>query len=269
MKKVKIAFIGVGNMASAIIGGVAEDGISHSDVILFDRHPVKTAPFKTQGYTVASSAVNAAEQADIIVLATQPQSFPELLSELGTAQLDGKCFVSIAAGIKTETVCSGLGKEVPVIRVMPNAPLRIGKGATAVTRNSSVSESDFRLICRIFSRMGEIIILPEDKMNEIISVTGSSPAYVYLFIKSIIDAAREQGIEADEHQLRNIVCRTVIGSAKLMMHSDLTAEQLLDAVQTPGGTTEPAVQTLIKRGMPEIIAEAMRACTDRAYELGK
>ncbi len=111
MKKVKIAFIGVGNMASAIIGGVAEDGISHSDVILFDRHPVKTAPFKTQGYTVASSAVNAAEQADIIVLATQPQSFPELLSELGTAQLDGKCFVSIAAGIKTETVCSGLGKK--------------------------------------------------------------------------------------------------------------------------------------------------------------
>jgi len=92
MKKVKIAFIGVGNMASAIIGGVAEDGISHSDVILFDRHPVKTAPFKTQGYTVASSAVDAAEQADIIVLATQPQSFPELLSELGTAQLDGKCF---------------------------------------------------------------------------------------------------------------------------------------------------------------------------------
>ena len=103
MKKVKIAFIGVGNMASAIIGGVAEDGISHSDVILFDRHPVKTAPFKTQRYTVASSAVDAAEQADIIVLATQPQSFPELLSELGTAQLDGKCFVSIAAGIKTET----------------------------------------------------------------------------------------------------------------------------------------------------------------------
>lgn len=269
MKRVKIAFIGVGNMASAIIGGVAEDGIAHGDVILFDRHAEKAAPFAERGYTVASSAPDAAEQANIIVLATQPQAFPELLAELGTAALDGKCFVSIAAGVTTAAVCSGLGRDVPVIRVMPNAPLRIGKGATAVTRNGSVNETDFRLVCRIFSRMGEIIILPEDKMNEIISVTGSSPAYVYLFIKSIIDSARRQGIEADEHQLRNLVCRTVIGSAELMMRSPLTAEQLLDAVQTPGGTTEPAVKTLLERDMPGIIDAAMQACTDRAYELGK
>lgn len=269
MKKVRIAFIGVGNMANAIIGGVSEDGIAPGDVILFDRHPEKIKPYADKGFTAATSASDAAGQADIIVLATQPQSFPDLLSELSTAPIDGKCFVSIAAGVKTESVCTGLRREAPVIRVMPNAPLRIGKGATAITRNSSVSEADFRLICRIFSRMGEIIILPEEKMNEIISVTGSSPAYVYLFIKSIIDSAVSQGIVADEGTLRNLVCRTVIGSAELMMNSDRTADELLRAVQTPGGTTEPAVQTLIEKGMPEIIAAAMEACTKRAYELGK
>ena len=256
--KNKYAFLGVGNMASAIIKGLMLDGTDPSDTILFDKEKSKITEFEKEGFQTAESAEEAIKFADFIVLAVQPQNFEQLFESIRGMDTDGKCFVSIAAGISIEK-----------IRTMPNAPLRIGKGVTALTRNSLVSDKSFALICRMFSRIGEILTLTEDKMNAVISATSSAPAYVYLFIKSIMDAAKTEGIELSEAEMKNVICRMVIGSAELMMNSDDSPDALIKRVTTPGGTTEPAVKVLKDRGMPEIIAEAMMACVQRAEELGR
>lgn len=269
--KNKYAFLGVGNMASAIINGITAGGTMPSDTILFDKDNNKVSEFSKKGFLVAKSAAEAVEFADFIVLAVQPQSFPALLGSLRESgvKTGEKCFISIAAGVSIEKICTMLGEDVAVIRTMPNAPLMIGKGVTALTRNKLVSDKTFEIVCRMFSRVGEILTISEDKMNEIISVTASAPAYVYLFIKSIADAAIAEGIEINETEIKNIVCRMVIGSAELMLRSNDSPAALIHHVTTPGGTTEPAVKTLVDRGMPQIIADAMKACVDRAVELGK
>ena len=269
--KNRYAFLGVGNMASAIIRGISADGVSPSDSILYDINSEKCEAFAKEGFAVAKSAAEAVRFADFIVLAVQPQAFPSLIGELRESGVctDGKCFVSIAAGVSIGKICELFGKEVAIIRTMPNAPLMIGKGVTALTRNTLVNDKSFGTVCRMFSRVGEILTLPEDKMNEVISVTSSAPAYVYLFIKSITDAAIAQGISDDEKFMKDIICRMVIGAAELMLGSNESPDALIRRVCTPGGTTEPAVQTLIDRGMPQIIADAMDACVKRAGELGK
>lgn len=267
--KTKYAFLGVGNMASAIIKGLMLDGTDPSDTILFDKEKSKILDFAEKDFRSAESAEEAINFADFIVLAVQPQNFAQLFENIRGMNTDGKCFVSIAAGISIEKICNLLGHDAAVIRTMPNAPLRIGKGVTALTRNSLVNDKSFATVCRMFSRIGEILTLTEDKMNAVISATSSAPAYVYLFIKSIMDAAKAEGIELSEKDMKNVICRMVIGSAELMMNSDDSPDALIKRVTTPGGTTEPAVKVLKERGMPEIIAEAMRACVQRADELGR
>lgn len=267
----KYAFLGVGNMASAIIRGISADGVAPSDCILYDVDSAKCNAFAGEGFAVARSAAEAVRFADFTVLAVQPQVFPALIEELRESGVptDGKCFVSIAAGVSIGRICGLFGKEVAVIRTMPNAPLMIGKGVTALTRNALVSDKSFGTVCRMFSKVGEILTLTEDKMNGVISATSSAPAYVYLFIKSITDAAIAQGISDDEKFMKEIICRMVIGAAELMLGSEESPDSLVRRVCTPGGTTEPAVQTLIERGMPQIIADAMDACVKRAEELGR
>lgn len=267
---VKYAFLGVGNMAGAIIRGLIADEVDAHNVALYDVDKSKYTPFEAEGCVVMESASNAVDFADYIVLAVKPQSFPELLSELrdSHANFEKKCVVSIAAGISSEYICEYLGHDVAVIRTMPNAPLMIGKGVTALSPNNNVGDRSFSLICRMFSRVGDIVTLPEDRMNAIISVTSSSPAYVYLFIKSITDAAVAAGLPIEEQRAKELVCRMVIGAAEMMLKSNESPSELIDRVATPGGTTAPAVDVLKKRGMPEMIAEAMAACTKRAEELG-
>ena len=174
--KTKYAFLGVGNMASAIIKGLMLDGTDPSDTILFDKEKSKILDFAEKGFRSAESAEEAINFADFIVLAVQPQNFAQLFENIRGMNTDGKCFVSIAAGISIEKICNLLGHDAAVIRTMPNAPLRIGKGVTALTRNSLVNDKSFVVVCRMFSRIGEILTLTEDKMNAVISATSSAPA---------------------------------------------------------------------------------------------
>jgi len=258
------AFIGVGNMASAIIGGLKEK----YPVVLYDKDVTKYEKYTADCYSAASSASDAVSAADYIVLAVKPQNFPEVLGGIAADGIDltGKTFVSIAAGITISKIEEYLGK-VSCIRTMPNTPLMIGKGVTILCRNERVSDEAFGDITDMFASIGKTAELPEKDMNAIISATGSSPAYVYLFVKAICDGAREQGL--DYENMTELVCSVLVGSACMLTETGKSPEELIRMVTSPNGTTEKAMKVLYEKDFEGIIKEAMVRCTERAVELSK
>lgn len=270
MKK-KIAFIGVGNMAHAIINGILNNSkdFTKDSIILFDKNP---SQLDDLGFlTSANDAVQAVKDADFVVFAIKPQNFPDVLSELKNSGIDthGKVFITIAAGISCEYICSYL-PNAAVVRAMPNTPMLIGQGVCSVCKNEYVSDDDFKTAFALFSALGVAFELTEDKMNAIISLTSSSPAYIFLFIKALMDGAVKQGLEfEDEKELRRIACSTVIGSAMLLMESEKSPEQLIKDVTSPGGTTAEAMKVFYGAEIENTVYEAMDACTKRAFELAK
>ncbi len=264
----KISFIGVGNMASAILGGILNGGgrFTADDVIIYDKMKEKIDAYPN--LKAAGSIADAVNSADYVLFAVKPQNFPEMLSDIkeSCSELSGKTFITIAAGISCDYISSVLG-SVAIVRVMPNTPLLIGAGTTALCRNALVTDDAFDTAFSLFSGLGEATELSESNMNEIIALTSSSPAYVFLFIKSMADAAKAQGLELEYEQIIKLACSAVIGSAKLMASSTDTAEELIRKVTSPGGTTERAMNIFYEKELGATVKEAMDACTKRAYEL--
>lgn len=266
-----ITFIGAGNMASAIIGGLLASGCEASLITVYDKMEEKVTALAEKGVNAAPSIPEACEASQFILLAVKPQNFKEVLTELGKSGVntDEKVFITIAAGISTEAVSAMLGREAAVVRVMPNTPLQIGKGVSAICRNSRVSDEDFALACSVFKCSGMVMQLDESQLNTVICANGSSPAYFYHFIDAVVKSAKAQGLECDDRTLLEAVCRTVIGSAEMLLASGKTAEELVRAVTSPKGTTERAMNILYDENVADTIDRAMRACTDRAEEMAR
>lgn len=264
----KIGFIGAGNMATAMINGILKNKAkSAEELLVFDPDTEKVKLMEEKGIKGAKSGAELTAEADIIVLAVKPQNYDEVLSEIKTAVSEEKVFVTIAAGISIEYVQKGLEKACPMVRVMPNTPLLLGKGATAVCRSENISDEDFEEVYKIFSLSGDVELLPESQMNTIIAVNGSSPAYIYLFAKSMVDYAVSVGIDAGT--ALKLVCKTFEGSAEMLRSSGDTPEKLIEKVSSKGGTTIEAMKVLNDREVPKAIFDAMAACTKRAEELGR
>lgn len=259
----RFSFLGAGNMAYAIIGGM-----KNADITVYDKLASQYEKFGSN-VKIAPSVADAVQNAEYIVLAVKPQNFPELLNEIkeSRSSLDEKTFISIAAGISCDAVCNMLGQNVAVVRTMPNTPLLIGKGVTAIAKNSEVTDDAFDTVCTLFSALGKTIFLDESKMNAIIAATSSAPAYVYHFIDAICKEAKNEGIDSPE--LLTAVCAMVSGSAEMLMSMNLPPEELVKMVTSPKGTTEKAMEVLYEDGFADTIAKAMKACTARADELSE
>ena len=264
----KIAFIGAGNMASAIINGITNvGGIPYADLVLTDAFPEKCNDFAAKGATVTSTVTEAASLADCIVLSVKPQNFPEILPLLATVPgVEKKLFVTIAAGITVDTVRSAL-HGAPTVRVLPNTPMLIGMGVSAICRSDIVAPEDFSFVCSMFEASGRVILIDESEMNRIISVTSSSPAYVFAFIHAICEGARAQGLTNEG--ILDAVCDMVIGSATLLKNGGISPEEQIKRVTSKGGTTERAMGVFTERGLSAMVSDAMQACTDRADELSR
>ncbi len=265
----KLAVIGVGNMAKAIISGIINAHIPVNELILFDKNSAQYSSFHkaiTKIY-YAKSVKEAVEKSDIVLLAVKPQNYDEVLQEIiSVAGANQKLYISIGAGITVESVSNAL-KGALVVRVLPNVPMLIGKGVSVICRNPSVPKVDFDFVCSVFQSAGSIMLIEESEMNRIIGVTSSSPAYVFRFIRAIWEGAVEQGIENTE-ELLTAICDMVIGSAMLLKNSGDTPEILISKVASKGGTTEQALKKLDELSFDCSIKEAMKACTARAEELG-
>ena len=265
----KIAVIGVGNMAKAIINGM----ISSSDIgvdkfFLFDKYREACACFENgEKFEIANGIFDAVNSSNYVLLSVKPQNFPEVLAEIkAVPDHENKIYVTIAAGITTKSVSEKLDNAT-VIRVLPNLPMTIGMGVSAICKNEDASVSDFEFVKSMFMYSGSITVIDESDMNRIIGVTSSSPAYVFKFIDAICKGAEAQGL--DGKALLNVICDMVIGSATLLKGCEDSPSQLIAKVASKGGTTEQALLKLDEHNFNKVIEEAMIACTKRADELGK
>ena len=264
----KIGFIGVGNMGTAIISGMLDSKFAEPEyVYICDNNKDKCDFFLKKGVNVCDSITSLAECSDIVVLAVKPQNYAEVLTELSAINCESKIFVSIAAGISIGYVQKMLKEDAKVVRVMPNTPLLLSKGATALCPSDNMTEDEFKIVNDMFSISSVTEVFDESHMNEIISVNGSSPAYVYLFAKAMADYASECNIDADKAM--NLICATFEGAAAMMRESGDDIETLIRKVSSPGGTTIAALNSFEENNFVDTVKKAMKACTDRAEELGK
>lgn len=263
----RLGFIGAGNMASAIVeGALAGRLFAPEEICLSARHEDTLSSFAARGMHVTLDNREVARFADLIVLAVKPQQLDPVLSEL-RGFLDGKCVVSIAAGISTRYLRARLGEGVFLVRAMPNTPLALGCGATALTPKDDVPESLYEAATALFSAAGETALLDESLMNAVIGVSGSSPAFFFRMADAMVSAAAEHGIDPDV-ALR-LAAKTMEGSARMLLLSGKTAAELTRQVCSPGGTTLAALTAFDELGFEGLIREAMLRSARRAQELGK
>lgn len=264
----KIGVIGAGNMGLAIIDGAINCKIfKNSDVAVFDISKERMDLCESKGYTVFKDELDIVNNCQMVLFAVKPQVFGKLLEKIVTKkdELHNKIFITIAAGISIEYIQKYLGYETKIVRVMPNTPLMIGYGASALSKSKSVSNSEFENVLKIFKSMGEAAVIPEEQMNKIIAVNGSSPAYVYYFINCIAKSAKNMGI--DSEVAKKLIVQTFIGAAKMVVKTGKEPEDLIRQVCSPGGTTIESIKVFDNSDLFDVINEGCMKCVKRADEL--
>lgn len=267
--KRKIGFIGAGNMGRAIMRGVALSELRW-EIEIYAADPIESNVDSLSDCDVikCKDAVELVNECDIVFLAVKPQVFEVVLDSIKASVRDEQIFVSIAAGIPADYIRNTLeNQNIGVIITMPNTPLLLGEGATAIASTDSVAEKEFKFVCDVFESCGKIQVISEDKMKEIIAINGSSPAFIYLFAKGFIDYAVKNNI--DENAAKSLFCQSLVGSAKMITDSGYSIDELIKMVSSPGGTTLAGLDKLYSNELTRAVDEACDACTKRAYELSK
>ena len=266
LKGKKIGFIGVGNMGSAIAGGlISSDAVNPDDIYVTDKDIKRASDFAKCGANVLPDAKAIASVCDIVIIAVKPQVYDYVLEDL--KGYNKPVFISIAAGITIKYIKSFLGRDVKVVRVMPNTPALIGEGMTAVSTESPVTEEDEKTVCEIFESIGLAERVSEKLMDAVVSVSGSSPAYVYMMIEAMADAAVADGLP--RNLAYTLAAQAVCGSAKMVLETKQHPGKLKDNVCSPGGTTIAAVKKLEEKAFRSAIIDAMAECTKKSKELTK
>ncbi len=261
----KIGFIGFGNMAKAIAEGIINKSVLNaSNLCAYDINEAAVDNAKKLKINVLSSEKDVVKQSEFIFLCVKPQSFTQLLNDIKSDITDEKKVFSIAAGVTIKNISDVLG-EVSIIRAMPNTPLLLLSGTVALCCNNKTNEKDYEFIKNIFETIGSVYDLPEDKFNEIICVSGSTPAFVYLFAKTIAEFASNNGI--DYNTAMKMFCDTMVGSAKMLTQTPYSADELIKMVSSKGGTTVAALEEFKKNGLTDNLISGLNACLKRAYEL--
>ena len=265
-----IGMIGTGNMGSAILRGIVDaDYVKSNQIIAFDNNSRRLNELKEDipGVAIARDNIEVAEKADLIILAVKPFFVKELIDEIRPA-LNGKAVLSIAAGWTVNMLENALyGTTATYLRVMPNTPALVGEGMTAICDETTFSDEDFNYAKGIFDSVGKTKVLPERLFDGVVAVSGSSPAYVYIMIEAMADAAVKQGIP--RVYAYEMAAQSVLGSALMVLSSGTHPAALKDAVCSPGGTTIEAVEVLEKSGFRAAVMSAMDACARRSREMSK
>jgi pyrroline-5-carboxylate reductase len=263
-----VGFIGAGNMGYAIMKGIAESAVSGNiSLYAFDSYPPILERLEPLGVKVCGDGKEVVKSCKYVFLAIKPQQLDEVLDEIAEAVSKDTVIVSICAGITDEYIASKTVEGAKVVLVMPNTPLLVGEGATALAKSDSVTEEEFKLVCEIFGSCGEYAVLPKDKMKEIIAINGSSPAFIYLYAQAFTEYAESVGIDGEV--AKKLFAKTLVGSAKMITDSGKSIDELITMVSSKGGTTLAGLEKLREGGLSHTVEECCKACTKRAYELSK
>lgn len=261
-----VGFIGTGNMAKAIISGVYSNKICMR-IMGYDINNNNYDVFNKMGVVICSSIEELIKKCEYIVLSIKPQNFPEVLESIKPVLTENHVLISIAAGITEEYISNTLGFSPRFFQVMPNTPLLIGKGSTAIAKGRTADDDAFNFVKKLFSISGKTFVIPIEKMNEIIAINGSSPAYIYMFAKGFLNFAKEKGI--DEESALNLFCASLEGSAEMLLNSGKDPDQLIKDVSSPGGTTLAGLSVLEANHFVEVLEKTCEQTFKRALELSK
>ena len=264
-----IAFIGAGNMASSLIGGLVAQGRDPATIRAADPDAA-TRERAASRFGIEVSADNAATigGAGTVVLAVKPQVMAEVVRDCAPAILEaGALVVSVAAGVRGADICRWLGRDAPVVRAMPNTPALLGCGATGLFANDHVSAGQRERAEAILSAAGITEWVAEEALLDAVTgISGSGPAYYFLLMELMENAGREMGLPADT--ARRLVLHTALGAARMALESEDAPGLLRERVTSPKGTTEAALNILREGGIEALVTDAVRGARDRAAELG-
>jgi len=263
----KLGFIGCGNMGKAMIGGIINSGqLKATDIIVSDLNEAALkAANEELGIHTTTDSVELAKNTEIIVVAVKPNIYGIILEQIKEVITPSTIIVTIAAGISIGFVENILGSDMKVIRTMPNTPALVGEGMTAMCPNKNISDDEKTLILNLLSGFGKTEIVGEYLIDAVIGASGSAPAYVFMFIEAMADAAVLAGMP--RAQAYTFAAQAVYGSAKMVMETGMHPGALKDMVCSPGGTTIEAVKMFEKTGLRSSVIESVTACIDKSKEM--
>lgn len=265
----KIGFIGGGTMANAIVRGLLEAEVCEPNQLRASdpRSEQRDHLQKLHGITGCADNAEVARFADVLVLATKPQVFDRLLTEIAPHVGPTTLVVSIAAGVSIAAIERALQPGVRVVRTMPNTPAQVGAGATGIAAGTHATDDDIALVCRLFESVGVVEVLEESLLDAVTGLSGSGPAFIFVIIEALSDAGVKMGLHRQTAQ--KLAAQTVYGSARLLLETGEHPGRLKDMVASPGGTTIAGLHTLEAGGLRTTLIDAVQAATHRSAELGQ
>lgn len=266
----KLGFVGTGNMGTAIIKGyLAAHQDEKQEICAYDKDADKLKTLTDDlGINGCDSLDKLMEQSDVIILAVKPNIFDVVLPEISSYYKAGQVLVSIAAGISMDYIEKLMQKDgVKIVRVMPNTPAMVNEGMSALCRNQFLTDAEFEPVVELFRSIGRAEIVSEELIHTVIGVSGSSPAYTYMYIEALMDAAVEGGM--DKEQAKIFAAQSVLGAAKMVLETGIDPVTLRENVCSPGGTTIEAVKVLQNNGFHDKVAEAFHAAANKSKVMTK
>lgn len=262
----KLGVIGCGNMGKALVGGILEAGLcSPGEVFVYDAYPEASQSMAAElGVRVVDSNSAVVDASEVILLCVKPQVFGEMMSELGEST--DRLLISIAAGVQIAAIEAGTGNRHRVIRVMPNTPSLVGRGASGYALGTNATEEDATITASLLEAVGFTCRVEESDLDAVTALSGSGPAYVFLLIESLIAGGIEEGLSPEISQ--QLAAHTVAGAAELLLAGEDSPGELREKVTSPNGTTFAALESFRADNFEGIVKRAVKAAADRSRELG-
>jgi pyrroline-5-carboxylate reductase len=260
-----LAILGAGVMGETVLSGLLRAGWSPDRIIATDRRPERQKELRQRyGITIREN-VEAAAEADTLVLVVKPQDMNDLLSEIAPVVRPGTLVASLAAGVDTAAIEAQLPADIPVVRVMPNTPAQVDEGMAAISPGRHASPEDLAEVTEILSATGRVVTVPERYQDAVTAISGSGPAYLFFVVEAMIEAGVHLGLPRDTST--ELVVQTMLGSAKLLRETGEHPTVLRERVTSPGGTTAAAVRQLEEHKVRAAFLVAMEAARDRSRAL--
>jgi len=265
----KIAFIGAGSMAEALISGMTKSLYQSKQIIVTNRSNIDRLNYLRTTYHVhiEHDKRKAVEDADIVILAMKPKDVIEGINSIKDAVKDNQLIISVLAGVSTDSLVSLLGKNIAIIRAMPNTSATIGKSATALSLGRFANEAHLAVAKALFETVGVVAVVAEDDLHAVTGLSGSGPAYIYYFVEAMEKAAHEVGL--NQKVAKDLIIQTIIGAAEMLKSSPKHPSTLRKEVTSPGGTTEAGLKVLENYRYQEAIVACIKQAAQRSTELGQ
>ncbi|MGG3841520.1 pyrroline-5-carboxylate reductase ProI [Anoxybacillus kestanbolensis] len=264
-----ITFLGAGSMAEALISGVTQTLYKPEQMIVTNRSRMERLTYmqQTYGVRIDTDKAKAVKEAHIVILAMKPKDVADSLTSIKHAFNEQQLIISLLAGVTTDTIASLIGKQMPVIRAMPNTSAAIGQSATALAKGTYATAEHLHMAKTLFETVGIVTIVDEQHLHAVTGLSGSGPAYVYYLVEAMEKAADEIGLERDI--AKELILQTIIGAAHMLKATNKHPSVLRKEVTSPGGTTEAGIGVLERYRYQEAIIACIKRATERSKELGE